>query len=117
MKSFRKNRKTRKTRRRKQFKGGAAMIKCTNCGFVYGRDKCSKGWFGGLSCICPRCQSTKYTEFEQDLSPAGAFRSGPTAYALTQQQTTPSANALPMATWIPPSAVSALPVADATPRY
>jgi len=73
LKSFRrKNRKSR-TRRRKQFRGGAAMIRCKNCQLVYGRNRCTKGWLGGLSCKCPQCNSNKYEEFEQSFAPSGAL--------------------------------------------
>jgi hypothetical protein len=130
MKSFRKNRKTRKTRRRKQF-GGGDLIQCTNCKYVYNSDKCTKGWFRGLSCICPRCQSTNYTKYKPDSAPTGMLSNNSglsSGEAWSKSQGTPQARTVsvlpPVATRLsgnvsalPVASVTALPVANATPRY
>lgn len=131
MKSFRKNRKTRKTRRRKQLRGGGDLIQCTNCKYVYNSDKCSKGWVFGISCICPRCQSTKYTKYKPDSAPTGMLGNNSglsSGEAWSKSQGTPQARTVPVlppvatrlsgdVSALPVASVNALPVANATPRY
>jgi hypothetical protein len=128
MKSFRrKNRKTR-TRRRKQFKGGVPMIRCNDCQYEYGRNKCTTNWLGRRSCECPMCKSTNYTEFEKDFAPTGMLSNSsglPSGQAYTRSQGTPLARTVPVlpsvatrlsgaVSALPVASVSALPVANAT---
>ena len=114
-------------------RGGGDLIQCTNCKYVYNSDKCTKGWFRGLSCICPRCNSTKYTKYDPttNSAPTGmlgndsGFASGE---AWSKSQGTPQARTVPVlppvatrlsgdVSALPVASVNALPVANATPRY